>query len=167
MISDYSTDRNLRAGKYILHADGYRTFLPELLPPKLDYDDKLQFLLSRAADSLGKLYGALKILPNPGLFVHVFVCKEAVLSGQIGDEQISLVNLLQKEAKIYASNPPDDIDDISNYVKMLNRGVPLRYPGGKSRTVVSIREYIPDGTNEPNQFCRLQPWCVILKNLSS
>ena len=33
-MSDYSTNRKLRAGIYIHHADGYRTFLLELLPAK-------------------------------------------------------------------------------------------------------------------------------------
>ena len=125
MISDYSTDRKLRAGKYILHADGHRTFLPKLLPPKLDYDDELHLLLSSADVSLGKLDGAIQVLPNPDLFVHMFVCKEAVLSSQIEGTQSSLVDLLQNEAKIYASSQPDDVDEVSNYVTAFNRGIQL------------------------------------------
>ena len=125
MISNDSTDQSLRAGKYIQHADGYRTFLPKLLPPNLDYDDELQFLLSSANVSLGKLDGAIQILPNPDIFVHMFVCKEAVLSSQIEGTQSTLVDLLQKEAKIYASGQPDDVDEVSNYVTALNRGIQL------------------------------------------
>ena len=72
MISDCSTDRKLRSGKYILHADGNRTFLPNLLPPKFNYDDELHSLISSADISLGKLDGAIQILPNPdSLRAHV------------------------------------------------------------------------------------------------
>ena len=63
-----------RAGSYRRLADGIRVFLPRPLPPDPppDMDEPLQVLLSSADQSLGRLDGAVQILPDSDLFVFMF-----------------------------------------------------------------------------------------------
>lgn len=56
----------------------------------------MQVLLAQANYALGRLDGAVLTLPNPDLFVFMYVRKEAVLSSQIEGTQSSLQNLLVK-----------------------------------------------------------------------
>ncbi|PYS49807.1 MAG: hypothetical protein DMG13_22615, partial [Acidobacteria bacterium] len=81
-----------RAGRYVAQPTGYRAFTPAPLPP-LDLGGHLRDLLSEADSALGRLDGAVLTLPNPDLFVFMYVRKEAVLSSQIEGTQSSLQNL--------------------------------------------------------------------------
>jgi hypothetical protein len=51
-------------------------------------------LLSRADQALGRLDGAAQTLPNPNLFVAMYVRQEAVLSSQIEGTQSTLDDVL-------------------------------------------------------------------------
>ena len=63
---------------------GYRAFVPKPLSPTpaLRQDAELASLLSAADHRLGRLDGVATTLPNPDLFVTMFVHKEAVLSSR-------------------------------------------------------------------------------------
>jgi len=114
-----------RAGIYIKQPKGYRAFIPEPLPPRppIILKGQLQVLLSQADRALGRLDGSITTLPNPDLFVMMYVRKEAVLSSQIEGTQSSLQNLLEAEAKIFSSAIPRDVDEVINYVKAMNHGL--------------------------------------------
>lgn len=75
-----------RAGSYVSQPTGHWAFMPSPLPPSppIQLDQKLQGLLSSADRALGRLDGSVLTLPNPDLFVFMYVRKEAVLSSQIG-----------------------------------------------------------------------------------
>ena len=51
-----------RAGDFIMHPSGYKTFLPNDLPPKppIEFDGEMLALLSEAYRKLGRLYGVMK-----------------------------------------------------------------------------------------------------------
>ena len=49
---------------------------------------------------MGRLDGSVQTLPNPDLFVYVYVRKEAVLSSQIKGTQSSLPDVLTAEAVV-------------------------------------------------------------------
>jgi Fic family protein len=104
---------------------GYRAFLPAPLPPEppIRLSGKLQSLLSRADLALGRLDGSIQTLPNPYLFVYMYVRKEAVLSSQIEGTQSSLQDLLSAEAQIFAPERPRDVDEVVNYVRAMNHGL--------------------------------------------
>jgi hypothetical protein len=70
-----------RAGRYIQQSTGYRAFVPAPLPPDppLSYDGSLQTLLATADRDLGRLDAIASLLPNPDLFVAMYVNHEAVL----------------------------------------------------------------------------------------
>ena len=114
-----------RAGRYVSQAAGYRAFLPEPLPPipPIRLEGNLQSLLSLADRALGRLDGSIQTLPNPDLFVFMYVRKEAVLSSQIEGTQSSLQDLLSAEAKMFSPDLPTDVDEVVNYVNAMNHGL--------------------------------------------
>jgi|GEM_PF-1822279 len=72
-----------RAGRYVAQPAGYRAFIPEPLPPRPPLEMQgLQAPLSQADRALGRLDGSVLTLPNPDLFVFMYIRKEAVLSSQ-------------------------------------------------------------------------------------
>ena len=87
-----------RAGRYIAQPTGYRAFIPAPLPPvpPVRVEGELQRLLSEADRALGRLDGSVHTLPNPDLFVYMYVRKEAVLSSQIEGTKSSLQDLLSE-----------------------------------------------------------------------
>lgn len=118
-------DGTTRSGRYVRQPQGYRAFIPAPLPPApaLRIDAGLQRLLSTADLALGRLDGSIQILPNPDLFVLMYVRKEAVLSSQIEGTQSSLQDLLAAEASVLSADPPSDVDEVINYVAAMNHGI--------------------------------------------
>lgn len=114
-----------RAGRYVQQPTGYRAFVPAPLPPEppLDLGNPLRSLLSEADHAPGRLDGAVLTLPNPDLFVFMYVRKEAVLSSQIEGTQSSLQNLLAAEALLYEPDAPADVGEVVNYVRAMNHGL--------------------------------------------
>ncbi len=115
-----------RAGVYQKQLTGYRAFIPAPLPPQpaIRITGELQRLLSQADLSLGRLDGSIRTLPNPDLFVTMYVRKEAVLSSQIEGTQSSLQDLLAAEAHLNAETP-NDVDEVVNYVAAIKHGLKL------------------------------------------
>ena len=114
-----------RAGRYVAQPTGYRAFIPASLPPEppVDLGGHLRDLLSEADYALGRLDGAVLTLPNPDLFVFMYVRKEAVLSSQIQGTQSSLQNLLAAEARLNDPDAPSDVAEVVNYVRAMNHGL--------------------------------------------
>lgn len=84
-------------------------------------EGELQALLSEADQALGRLDGSVLTLPDPDLFVAMYVRKEAVLSSQIEGTQSSLQDLLAAEANV-GSGPPDVVE-VVNYVMAMRHGL--------------------------------------------
>ncbi len=114
-----------RAGQYLRQPTGYRAFIPNPLPPDppLHWDDELAVLLSAADQSLGRLDGTTDMVPNPDMFVSMYVRKEAVLSSQIEGTIASLAEVLEYEADVAHRQLPADVLETLNYVKALNAGL--------------------------------------------
>jgi Fic family protein len=83
----------------------------------------LSGLLSAADRAMGRLDGSVLTLPNPDLFVFMYVRKEAVLSSQIEGTQSSLQDLLSAEAQIFDERMPGDVDEVINYVRAMKHGL--------------------------------------------
>ncbi|RIK08344.1 MAG: cell filamentation protein Fic [Acidobacteria bacterium] len=154
-----------RAGRYRRQPTGYSAFIPEPLPPtpaiKLDPD--LQAMLSRADHALGRLDGAVRTLPNPDLFVFMYVRKEAVLSSQIEGTQSSLQDLLAAEAAILDPERPSDVAEVINYVDAMNYGLArLRDLPVSARLIREIHARLLDrvrgSTLTPGELRRSQNW---------
>jgi Fic family protein len=120
-----STDRSIRAGRYIQQPTGYRAFIPSALPPDppVILEGELQVLMSQADRALGRLDGSIQTLPNPELFVAMYVRKEAVLSSQIEGTQSSLQDVLAAEARVLTADTPDDVGEVFNYIAAMSHGL--------------------------------------------
>ena len=119
------TPFTVRAGHYVRQLSGYRAFMPSDLPPDppVRLEGGLQALLSEADRALGRLDGSIQTLPNPDLFVFMYVRKEAVLSSQIEGTQSSLQDLLSAEAEVLSVERPRDVAEVVNYVSAMNQGL--------------------------------------------
>lgn len=119
-------NQNRRAGTYIKQPTGYRAFIPSPLPPDppVALSGALQVQLSRADRAVGRLDGSVEILPNPDLFIFMYVRKEAVLSSQIEGTQSSLTDLLAAEAELTDNRAgAGDVGEVINYVGAMNHGL--------------------------------------------
>src|SRR5229473_511775 len=110
-----------RAGRYVRQAEGYQAFHPAPYPPSdLRLNPPLLAFLSQADMELGRLVGAAEILPNPDLFVRMYVRREAVLSSQIEGTQASLMDVLEFDAQALQPGGPQDVAEVVNYVAAMN-----------------------------------------------
>ena len=119
-------NQNRRAGTYIKQPTGYRAFIPSPLPPDppVALSGALQVQLSRADRAVGRLDGSVEILPNPDLFIFMYVRKEAVLSSQIEGTQSSLTDLLAAEAELTGNRAAAGyVGEVINYVGAMNHGL--------------------------------------------
>lgn len=110
-----------RSGHYEPQASGYRAFVPSPLPPDppVLFSPELMRLLSEADRKLGRLDGVTQVLPDPDLFVSMYVKKEALLSSQIEGTQASLQDVLAIEE----SRLNDDTQEVANYIDAMNHGL--------------------------------------------
>jgi len=153
-----------RTGRFVTQPTGYRAFIPSQLPydPPLRYDDALLALLSEADRELARLDAATEFLPNPELFVKMYVRKEAVLSSQIEGTQASLVDVLEHEARAArAGGRP--VLEVVNYVRAINLGLECLATLPLSlRLLCEIHEALLRGTRggerTPGEFRRSQNW---------
>ena len=160
-----SEERRHRAGRYGRQSSGYRAFVPNPLPPDppVVMDDEMWQLLSRVDRALGRLDGANDALPNPDLFVAMYVRKEAVLSSQIEGTQASLLDVLEWEATGEATAEGGDVSEIVNYVAAMNLGLEkLRTLPLSLRLIREIHDRLLKGVRgqerSPGQFRTTQNW---------
>ncbi|TAG25196.1 MAG: Fic family protein [Burkholderiales bacterium] len=154
-----------RAGRYLQQPTGYRAFLPAALPPNpaLMMDEELTDLLSQADRALGRLDGSVLTLPNPDLFILMYVRKEAVLSSQIEGTQSSLQDLLAAEASLYDEHRPQDVEEVINYVRAMKHGMArLDSLPVSMRLIREIHAELMQGVRgsrlEPGELRRSQNW---------
>ena len=155
----------MRAGLYVNQPTGYRAFLPAELPPipPIAMAPELIRLLSDADRALGRLDGVATVLPNPDLFVAMFVRQEAVLSSQIEGTQSTLQDILSYEADNFDKTRPGDVEEVVNYVAAMNHGI-RRLPELplSLRLIKEIHERLMKGVRgsekTPGDFRRSQNW---------
>lgn len=92
----------------------YWAFVPNKLPPSSVAIDNLQKSLEKANQALGRLDGMFSLLPDPEIFLYMYVRLEAVLSSQIEGTQSSLSDLLLYESDQVPSTPLGDVEEVSN-----------------------------------------------------
>lgn len=154
-----------RAGRYIRQPTGYRAFIPAALPPDppVELTGELPGLLSQADRALGRLDGSVLTLPNPDLFVFMYVRKEAVLSSQIEGTQSSLQDLLAAEANLFDETMPRDVDEVVNYVRAMKHGLArLDELPVSVRLIREIHAQLMQGVRggrlQPGELRRSQNW---------
>ncbi|MHB1199702.1 MAG: Fic family protein [Polaromonas sp.] len=155
-----------RAGRYLLQTTGYKAFIPEPLPPvpDIDYDGELRTALSNADRDIARLDAIAALLPNPDLFVAMYVRHEAVLSSQIEGTQSTLEDVLAFEADATHNEVPKDVEEVVNYVRAMNHGL-KRLAEGFPLSLRLLREIHAELMHEvrgseksPGEFRRTQNW---------
>ena len=154
-----------RAGVYVRQPQGYRAFIPAELPPDPRIDlGQLTELLSEADRAIGRLDGVSATLPNPDLFVAMYVRREAVLSSQIEGTQSSMDDVLAFELDASAKRLPNDVEEVVNHVAAMNYGLErllLELPLSL-RLIREIHERLMRGVRgqekSPGEFRRSQNW---------
>lgn len=153
-----------RVGDFVLQKEGYETFIPYPLPPAhLDINEKLQLLLSRADSALARLDGVTQVLPNPDLFVAMYVKKEALLSSQIEGTQASLQGVLEFEANMKPKEDINDIQEVVNYINAMHHGMDNLESGDLSLELINnIHKILIKGTRGtdklPGKLRDFQNW---------
>lgn len=156
----------MRSGTFVKQKHGYRAFIPAPLPPDppIVMDGELVRLLSAADRALGRLDGVATVLPNPELFVAMYVRQEAVLSSQIEGTQSTLEDVLEFEADgPSGTTAPQDVEEVVNYVRAMQYGLrrmeelPLSL-----RLIQEIHGQLLQGVRgaerTPGEFRRSQNW---------
>jgi len=154
-----------RAGIDITQQSGYKAFIPNPLPlkPPLKIDSEMIELLSRADTAIGRLSGISEALPNPDLFVAMYVRKEAVLSSQIEGIEASLEDILEYESENRPKALANDVAEVVSYVRAMNYG--LERINELPLSLRLIREIhaelmkgVRGGDKTPGEFRKSQNW---------
>lgn len=154
-----------KVGSFVLQPQGYKAFIPEPLPikPPIKFDDELLNLLSEADRALARLDGIVTVLPNPDLFIAMYVKKEAILSSQIEGTQASLEGVLEFEANLVPKENIYDIKEVINYVKALDYGIErLKTLPMSLRLIKEVHKILMENTRgatkNPGEFRTTQNW---------
>ena len=159
-----------RAGRWIQQQagpEGFSAFVPRPLPPvpPLRVDAAVQARLDTANQALGRLDGVTLLLPDPDLFLYSYIRKEAVLSSQIEGTQSSLSDLLLFEQDAAPTVPVSDVQETSNYVAAMDRGIKMLQVEGLPLSTRVLREVHRvllsgdrGGERQPGEFRKSQNW---------
>ena len=159
---------NARLGSYVsvsTAGEAVNAFVPPPLPPTPPVRlRELHHPLDRANQALGRLDGIRSALPDPKLFLYMYVRKEALLSSQIEGTQSSLSELLRFESDRAPGAPvAADVEDVSNYVAAMRHGI-----NRLAELPISVRlirevhgKLLASGrgaAGQPGEFRRSQNW---------
>ena len=117
---------NSTAGKCIKvivpNTDGYWAFVPNFLPPKLNYDEKLVNLISEAQTPPGELSGLGLNMHSPYLLIRPYIRKEALASSRIEGTMATM-----DDSDVYVASEgrsePGDVKEVINHITALEYGL--------------------------------------------
>ena len=151
------------SGRRVRCPGGYIAFLPDPLPPPIQWTQPLLRVLSEADRAVGRLAGEGRCLPNPHLLMRPFVRREAVLSSRIEGTQATLGELLAADAGAAVERSPADLREVGNYVVSLEHGI-QRLPDLplSLRLIRELHARLMEGVRgnraTPGEFRRSQNW---------
>lgn len=146
-----------------MNCGSYRAFVPDPLPPEIDWTPAILRSLSDADRLIGRLAGEGQSLPNPHVLIRPFLRREAVLSSRIEGTQATLGELLAVEAGAVVERSPDDLREVANYVVALEHGIKrLATLPLSLRLVRELHAELMKGVRgevaTPGEFRRSQNW---------
>jgi Fic family protein len=119
--------------------DAAEAFVPDDLPPALEYSPGLASHLSRADFALGRLSSVSSLVPNPRLLVGPCLGMEAVLSSQIEGTRTTPEELFRAEAT--EGEPPDgDTREVLNYLRATELGAAAVRESARNLTLGLVRD---------------------------
>jgi len=158
---DTALFKNSPSGKLVRATGGYWAFVPNALPPAIQWDTELVSQVSRAALAVGTLSGLGETLPNPHLLIYPFIRREAVLSSRIEGTQSSLSDLLLFEATQVEKQR--DVKEVQNYARAMEYGLKRLVELPLSlRFIRELHSILTEGVRgeraTPGEFRQSQNW---------
>jgi Fic family protein len=158
---DISLFNQSPSGKLVRAHGGYWAYVPNQLPPSLEWDNALVSQMSRADLAVGTLSGLGETLPNPHLLIYPFIRREAVLSSRIEGTQSSLSDLLLFEATQVEKR--GDVREVQNYVRAMEYGLKrLNELPLSLRFIRELHNILMEGVRgehaTPGEFRQSQNW---------
>lgn len=145
-----------------VNGDQYNVFIPNPLPPNIEFDEELVLILSRAEEKLGKLSGICLTLPSPNLLIIPYLRKEAIMSTRIEGTRISMQEVLLSEAK-EKEEKTKDAQEVVNYINTVNYALtkieksPINVELIKEMHKV-LMEGVRGDEKAPGEFREVQNW---------
>ena len=154
-----------RAGYYKKNLSGelaYESFVPSPLPPAppLILDSDTGKLLGEANRELTRLDTITDRIPNLGLFVSMYVYKEALMSSQIEGTQATLEDIFDPKTE---ANANVDVQDVVNYVAAIDYAIDrLKELPLCNRLIKETHKVLMSGVRgqekSPGEFRHSQNW---------
>jgi len=164
---NYQSFQNSPAGRLSKTIQGYYAFIPNPLPPVLNWNESLVNSLSEADRAVGKLAGLSRDLPNPHLLIIPFMHSEAVLSSRIEGTQATISDVYKYETGQLSLFKDDkdisDVKEVHNYVLALDCGlkrlkeIPLSLRLLRELHKILL-EGVRGGESRPGEFRQAQNW---------
>ncbi|MHB8806019.1 MAG: Fic family protein [Anaerolineaceae bacterium] len=112
------------AGRTIHTQSGYWAFVPNLLPPEMNWSLSLISGLAEAERALSRMVGLIDSFPFPRILDQPFIRSEAVISSRIEGTHASLIDLYAYEARqLSFFESIDDVREVHNYVCAMQYGM--------------------------------------------
>jgi len=155
---------NSSSGRVIRTPKGYWTFIPDPLPPNINWTTPSISALGEAERNLGRLASLADTLPSPHILVRPFLRREAVLSSRIEGTRASLADLYTYEsAQLSFFEPASDVREVHNYVRAMDYGLErLKTLPVSLRLIREIHKVLMEGVRgehiTPGEFRHSQNW---------
>jgi len=156
--------RHSGSGKVIHTQQGYWAYVPNPLPPNIQWSLAVVSALSEADRDLSRLNTLAGAFPFNQTLIMPFVRQEAVLSSRIEGTRASLVDLYAYEAgQLSFMEPVDDSSEVFNYVRALEVGLERVKTLPVSLRLIReiharVMENVRGGQLTPGEFRRSQNW---------
>ena len=156
--------RNSSSGKVIHTQLGYWAFVPNPLPPNIQWSLAVVSALSEADRDLSRLNTLAGAFPFNQTLIMPFIRQEAVLSSRIEGTRASLVDLYAYEAgQLSFLETVDDSSEVLNYVRALEYGLERVKTLPVSLRLIReiharLMENVRGGQLTPGEFRRSQNW---------
>lgn len=140
----------------------YKSFLPTPLPPNppIVIDTEMLSLLIKANAKIAVLDSLSSYIPNVGLFISMYIRKEALLSSQIEGTQATLEDILDP---LIEDNVNRNVADVLNYIKATEYAInKLKELPLCSRLLRETHSILMEGVRgqekNPGEFRHSQNW---------
>jgi len=151
-------------GQIIQTKKDYQAFIPNPLPPDLEWSDVLISLLSDADRAVAKLAEMGKGSGLPAMLIKPFIHREAVSSSRIEGTRTTLRELYAYEARqLSYLEDEHDAQEVQNYIHALEYGLErLESFPVSLRLITELHEKLMRGVRgdfwTPGEFRRSQNW---------
>jgi Fic family protein len=142
-------------GEYILSAEKRKTFVPNVLPPKLPRSEKLNQRVEEATHLLGQVKMCRTLLPNADLLIYSSLQREAIASSTIEGTIASPSELVLFQFSHHSERAA--VREVANYRTALEWGYEqLNDSAITERVILGLHERLLDGVRGDNTAGRFK-----------